>query len=179
MITLNEQNRKTKISLQYDIGEIFVTLHSKKKNNLFDMFKKKEFGLNLGAYVQFLNDEQVFVQALDNKFGNFNKIPYVFLKNDTKDSSYNECLYINSKHINEIKKIIIYIYKNIPKWNEIMSTVTIQIPGQDIVEIPCIQNEYTLSYYAIACINKEDDMICIERLNRYFIQQNDIIHEFK
>ena len=173
MVSLTKETPTTEFAMQSDVGEISVNLlWSKKKKKFFGLFGKQSVDLDLGAYVKFTNGEQTIIQALGNMFGNFDEPPYIKLRNDdrTGDSEDGEWLYVNGKHLDEIEEIVIFafIYEGIPNWTGTDGKVTIQIPGQDVVETELTEGTKGLSHCAVARICKKDGILHIQRLNEYF-----------
>lgn len=134
--------------------------------------------LDLGAYVRFFNGAQTIVQALGNAFGSFLTPPFVELQGDdrTGDQADGEWLYINSEYIELFSEIVIFafIYDGVAQWSDSDAVVTVDIPGLPKVETRLYETAgvaNTKRLCAIARIRIEDDTISIERIEKYFADQ--------
>ena len=141
--------------------------------------------LDLGAYVRFFNGAQTIVQALGKTFGSFHNPPFIELQGDdrTGDQADGEWLYINSEYIELFSEIVIFafIYDGVAQWSDSDAVVTVDIPGLSKVETRLYEAAgvaNTKRLCAIARIRIEDDTISIERIEKYFADQEQMDKHF-
>ena len=126
------------------LGEILINLNwnrsVKEQKGFFNKLFKKDkiitdIDLDLGCLYELKNGKKGSVQALGNKFGSYNKPPFVILDGDdrTGDVKGGENLRINGDKVADIKRILVYtfIYNGIANWQEADATVTIKYPGAE------------------------------------------------
>ena len=68
--------------------------------------------LDLGCMFEFKDGSKGIVQALGNHFGQLDRSPYIFLDGDDRTGSVSlgENLYINGKHWDQIKRVMVFAF---------------------------------------------------------------------
>lgn len=138
--------------------------------------------LDLAAYIKMKNGDQTIIQALGNRFGDFNRAPYVKLLGDdrTGEVSEGEWIEINGDHIDQISEIVIFtfIYEGVANWKQTDGKVTIFLDGYPPVETFLTEGSDNLGLCAIARLKNNGGSLSIERLNRYFSGHPDMDRAF-
>lgn len=122
-------------------GRISVNLNwNQKPANLVKSFMgAKPIDLDLCALIKYRNNNIYAIQALGNRFGEYERFPYLFLDGDDRAGtiSSGENLYINGDKWDEIERIVIFaaIYDGAPSWSATDGVVTIKIPQQPEIEV--------------------------------------------
>ena len=176
-----DKNNST-INLNKDgsvFGKISVNLNWNKSASKSDSFFQKlsrsnSIDLDLGAMVQLKNGTIDLVQPLGNRFGDFDRAPYIKLDADdrTGSSINGENLYINGTHWDRIERIVIYtyIYEGAAQWATTDGVVTIRIPNQPEIEVRLTEGEQ-LTTCAIVELKNVNGAIQANREVRYFKSQ--------
>ena len=145
--------------------------------NPFAKAKNQGVDLDLGAMVMFKNGRIDLVQALGNRFGNYDAPPFMKLQGDdrTGTSSDGEWLHINGDRWNEIDRIVIYtfIYEGVPNWASTDAFVSIQIPQQAPLEV-LLSESSSLGTCAIVELRNVQGSIQANREVKYFRDQQDL-----
>lgn len=145
--------------------------------NPFAKPKNKGIDLDLGAMVMFKNGKIDLVQAVGNRFGNYNAQPYLHLKGDdrTGSSADGEWLYINGDQWDQIDRIVIYtyIYEGVPNWASTDAIVTMEIPQQAPIEV-LLSESSALGTCAIVELKNVNNGITANREVKYFRDQQDL-----
>ncbi|PVZ89343.1 tellurium resistance protein [Serratia sp. S1B] len=130
--------------------------------------------LDLGAMIEMQNGAIHIVQALGNRFGSYEKSPYIELQGDdrTGSSLNGENLWINGEHWDQIKRIVIYtyIYEGAANWAATDAIVNMQLPNQPPIEVPVNEGGY-LSTCAIVELKNVGGQIQANRQVQYFHDQ--------
>ncbi|ENV48558.1 hypothetical protein P255_00060 [Acinetobacter brisouii CIP 110357] len=130
--------------------------------------------LDLGAMIEMQNGATHIVQALGNRFGSYEKSPYIELQGDdrTGSSLNGENLWINGEHWDQIKRIVIYtyIYEGAANWAATDAIVNMQLPNQPPIEVPVNEGGY-LSTCAIVELKNVGGQIQANRQVQYFDDQ--------
>lgn len=151
-----------------------------KQTSSFNPFAKKSQGidLDLGAMIMLKNGNKIdLVQALGDRFGNYDSIPFMKLQGDdrTGSSKDGEWLYINGDHWDQIDRIVIYtfIYEGVPNWASTDAVVLIQIPQQAPIEV-LLSESSSLGTCAIVELRNVNNSIQANREVKYFRDQQDL-----
>jgi len=124
--------------------------------------------LDLGCLFEMQNGTKGALQPLGNSFGGFNQPPYIFHLGDDRSGalSAGENMKINLAHINQLKRILIftYIYEGVPNWASTDAVVTINIPGQPVLEVPMGSQMDSRNFCAIAMLDFKGTEINVSRL---------------
>ena len=186
-ITLDKARPSINLSKQDGrFGRIAVNLNwnrnatAAKPTSSFNPFakpKNKGIDLDLGAMVMFKNGKIDLVQAVGNRFGNYNAQPYLHLKGDdrTGSSADGEWLYINGDQWDQIDRIVIYtyIYEGVPNWASTDAIVTMEIPQQAPIEV-LLSESSALGTCAIVELKNVNNGITANREVKYFRDQQDL-----
>ena len=125
--------------------------------------------LDLGAYIELKNGEKSIIQALGNRF---EYSPYIKLLADdrTGDSSNGEWIHIDGNNINNVKRIIVFsfIYSGSPNWDKANAVVTLHVPDMPPIETQLNETSSNTGFCAIAELTVENNIVAVERLNRFF-----------
>lgn len=179
-ITLDKQ--KSSISLEKkgsSFGEIRINLNwNQRPAQQNGGFLQRLLGasggidLDLGAMIRYKNGNIDLVQALGNRFGDLNRLPYVKLQGDDRTGavSEGEWLIINGQHWEVFQQIVIYcfIYEGVPNWNATDGVVTIHAPNQPPVETRLTEGSNRLNMCAVVTLNNDNEQLRITREDRYF-----------
>lgn len=130
--------------------------------------------LDLGAMIEMQNGAIHIVQALGNRFGNYEKSPYAELQGDDRTGSAlnGENLWINGEHWDQIKRIVIYtyIYEGAANWAATDAIVNMKLPNQPPIEVPVNEGGY-LNTCAIVELKNVGGQIQANRQVQYFDDQ--------
>ncbi|WP_368900512.1 TerD family protein [Mixta calida] len=171
---------KPAISLQKkdDYGQIRVNLNWNKGGQQSKGFFKGVFNsnkgidLDLGAFIEMSDGHRTLVQALGERFGDFEYEPFVELQGDDRTGAVSdgEWLHINGREWKHIREVLIYafIYEGVPSWENTDGVVTIHMPGQPPIETQLTEGSNRNNMCAIARLVNESGAIRVERINRYF-----------
>lgn len=153
-------------------GRIRVNLNWNRASGGGFFSKLNAIDLDLGAYVRFKDGHQDLVQALGNRFGDYQNVPYVHLEADdrTGSASEGEWLNINGAKWDDIAEVVIFafIYKGVPNWAKTDGVVTLQLPEQPPIETRLNSDGGSQSMCAIARLENVNNTLKVERLNAYF-----------
>ena len=112
------------------------------------------------------------MQALGERFGDFEYEPFVELQGDDRTGAVSdgEWLHINGREWKHIREVLIYafIYEGVPSWENTDGVVTIHMPGQPPIETQLTEGSNRNNMCAIARLVNESGAIRVERINRYF-----------
>lgn len=161
-------------------GEIKINLDWSKGG-----FLKQVFGgaidLDLGCFYELRNGKKMLIDGLQFSHGRggkkdqqtrqgcFTKEPYIWHKGDDRggNAESGETILVNSAHINEIKRIIVYtfIYEGVAKWADTNAVVKVSVPGnEDVIVEMGIQND-NRKFCAIAELTfNGDNTITVKKL---------------
>lgn len=128
--------------------------------------------LDLGCMFEFRNGSKGIVQALGKNFGSLDKAPYIFLDGDDRTGSVNagENLYINGKHWNDIKRVMIFafIYEGVPNWAQTDGRVVINTPDQPEIEIRMDATGSNQNFCVVAMLENNNGSLNISKEVNYF-----------
>lgn len=153
-------------------GRIRVNLNWNQASGGGFFSKLNAIDLDLGAYVRFKDGHQDLVQALGNRFGDYQNVPFVHLEADDRSGSASEgeWLNINGAKWDDIAEVVIFafIYKGVPNWAKTDGVVTLQLPEQPPIETRLNAEGGSQSMCAIARLENINNTLKVERLNAYF-----------
>ncbi|WP_280547521.1 TerD family protein [Halomonas sp. 11-S5] len=128
--------------------------------------------LDLGCMYEFRDGSKGIVQALGNNFGSLDSAPYMFLDGDDRTGAVNtgESLYINGKHWNDIKRVMIFafIYEGVPNWAQTDGRVVISTPEQPEIEIRMDATGSDQNFCVIAMLENRNGSLNIAKEVNYF-----------
>ena len=160
-------------------GKISVNLNWNKSQPKSESFFQKltranAIDLDLGAMVQLKDGTIDLVQPLGNRFGHFDRVPYIQLDADdrTGASINGENLHINGNQWDQIERVVIYayIYKGAAQWTATDGVVSIRIPDQPEIEVRLTEGDQ-LTTCAIVELKNVKGAIQANREVRYFKDQ--------
>lgn len=163
-------------------GKISVNLNwnksAPKSQSFFQkLTRSNSIDLDLGAMVQLKDGQIDLIQPLGNRFGDFERPPYMKLDADdrTGASVNGENLHINGRHWEQIDRIVIYtyIYEGAAKWDATDGVVTIRIPDQPEIEVRLTEGNH-LNTCAIIELKNINGTIQANREVRYFEGQKNL-----
>lgn len=140
---------------------------------LFKKVRQEGIDLDVGCMYELQNGERGAIQAFGKKFGNFDNPPYLELSGDERTGDadgHDECILLNGKHWNEIKRVLIYIYiyEGAPKWSMIKPQVVVDIPGENDLYVTLKTHDDSLSLCAIGELENVRGGIKLTNRTEYF-----------
>lgn len=179
-IKLDKNNSTINLSKKGSaFGKISVNLNWNKSAPKSESFFQKltrsnSIDLDLGAMVQLKDGSIDLVQPLGNRFGDFDRAPYMKLEADdrTGASINGENLHINGAQWDRIERIVIYtyIYEGAAQWAATDGVVTIRIPDQPEIEVRLTEGNQ-LTTCAIIELKNVNGAIQANREVHYFKDQ--------
>ena len=179
-IKLDKNNSRINLTKKgAGFGKISVNLNWNKSAPKSESFFQKltrsnSIDLDLGAMVQLKDGSIDLVQPLGNRFGHFEKMPYIKLDADdrTGASINGENLHINGNQWDRIERIVIYtyIYEGAAQWAATDGVVTIRLPDQPEIEVRLTEGNQ-LNTCAIVELKNINGEIQANREVRYFKDQ--------
>lgn len=154
-------------------GRISVNLNwNQKPTSLFKSFMgAKAIDLDLCALIEYRDGQICAIQALGNRFGSYERFPYLFLDGDDRAGtiSTGENLFINGDKWDQIDRIVIFaaIYDGVPSWSATDGVVTIKIPQQPEIEVR-MSDDSNKRICAILELKNASGSIKANREVRYF-----------
>jgi tellurite resistance protein TerA len=128
--------------------------------------------LDVGCLYEEQNGTVSAIQALGNRFGAYNREPYIELKGDDRTGAIaeGEWLYINGQHWNHFKRILIYafIYEGAPNWAQTDGVITIYVPNEAPLEIRLTEGSNSLGMCATVLLENINGALKVNREVRYF-----------
>ncbi|MGM3175809.1 TerD family protein [Dickeya lacustris] len=183
-VSLTKEKPSISLAKQDNFGEIKINLNWNQSRaasgGMFGgMFSKtKGVDLDLGAFIELQDGDKNVVQALGNRFGQFNDEPFVELQGDdrTGQVSEGEWLHINGREWKQIRQVLIYafIYEGVASWDKTDGVVTLHISGQPPIETRLTEGSNRHNMCAIARLVNENGTIKVERINRFFNGHQDM-----
>jgi len=176
-ITLDKKGQS--VSLEKNTGgsgEILVNLNWNatpvKSAGLFRKFSAAGIDLDLACLWEFNSGEIGAVQALGGHFGNLQQFPYIELDQDDRSGSSlgGETLRINTQHLHEFRRILIYtfIYDGVPNWSHVDAVITIKSKNQPDIEIRLDSYRDDQFLCALAMLENINGQLQITKLTDYF-----------
>ena len=182
-VSLTKHAPKISLAKRDDFGLIKVNLdwnqgQTQKKAGFFSRASSDGIDLDIGAFVKSKKGDIDVIQALGERFGSMNRVPYVQLQGDdrTGEVAGGEWLHISGEHWQEIDEVLIYafIYEGAPSWENTNGVVTIHIPGQGPIETCLTEGNNTKMMCAIARLKNVSGAIEVERINQFYTGHSDM-----
>lgn len=153
--------------------DIHISLSwSQRRSGIFS--RPTPIDLDLGAFVETQDGKKYVIQALGNKFGNYDRAPYVRLPADHRDGGQSEFLNVNGTQWPNIRRIQVYayIYEGVKTWADIDGIVRIQIQHQPEMIIELNEPHQRLSTCAIAEIKNNYGNLTVTKQETYHTSQS-------
>jgi tellurite resistance protein TerA len=152
-------------------GEIRINLNwSRGKRGLLG--GGNAIDLDVGGLYELRDGVKGVVQALGDRFGNYDFEPFIALSGDDRsgDNAAGETIRINGGSWSEIKRIAIfaYIYEGAPNWAATDGVVTITAPDQPPIEVRMTEGRNDRGFCGIALVENDRGALKITRLVEYF-----------
>lgn len=142
-------------------------------DNYFSNEEIKKMDLDIGCMYKLKNGETGSLQALGERFGSFEKSPYIHIDGDdtTGEVETGENIRINGSYISEIEKVLVYayIYKGAINWQQTNASVSIECPG--IENIVVEMDDYNTTYKICALImleNVDDTTFIAKKIFKFY-----------
>lgn len=161
-------------------GEIKIKLDWSKGG-----FLKQAFGgavdLDLGCFYELRNGKKMLIDGLQfskgrgglrnqqTRQGCYTMEPYIWHQGDDRGggTESGETILVNSSHINEIKRMIVYtfIYEGVAKWSDTNAVIKVSVPGNEEVVVEMGQQNDHRTFCAIAQLDfGGDNTITVKKL---------------
>ncbi|WAT01866.1 TerD family protein [Rouxiella chamberiensis] len=176
-VTLTKDKPAISLTKRDNFGEIRINLNwnqnSSGSTGMLGMFgKSRGIDLDLGAFVEQQDGVKDVIQALGNRFGNYNREPFVELKGDdrTGQVSGGEWMHINGREWKNLRQVLIFafIYEGAASWDKTDGVVTLHVPDQPPIETRLTEGSNRHNMCAIARLVNENGAIKVERINQFF-----------
>ena len=158
------------------IGVAWDNIEIQDQTLLGKLLKKKKMAnvdLDIGCLYELQNGKRGAVQAFGEKFGHFDKAPFIQLSGDERTGDadgHDEYMLVNGAHWNEIKRILvyIYIYDGAPKWSDIKPQIILDVPGEDDLIVTLGAHNDALSICAVGGLENVRGNIKLINYTEYF-----------
>jgi tellurite resistance protein TerA len=121
------------------------------------------------------------IQALGDRFGDFNGFPFIQLSADDRTGALTEgeWLRINGQHWSQIRRVVLFafIYEGVPNWAETDAVVTIYVPNQPPIEIRLTEGQ-PLGMCGIVELVNQGGSIQVQRHVRYVVGHKELDQAF-
>jgi|JI10StandDraft_1071094.scaffolds.fasta_scaffold24439_2 tellurite resistance protein TerA len=184
-ISLDKNNRQVSLEKKgSSFGEIRINLNWNRAggaapaaggffSKLFQ--QNKGIDLDLGCLYELQDGERALVQALGDRFGDYQRAPYIQLSGDDRTGAVQdgEWMRINGEHWSKIKRLIVYafIYEGAPNWAATDGVVTIYVPNQPPIEIALTEGSANKGLCGVVLLENRAGAIHVSREVRYFSSQ--------
>ncbi|MBK9950137.1 MAG: TerD family protein [Candidatus Competibacteraceae bacterium] len=178
-ITLDKRNPSISLEKKgQGFGEIVVNLnwHQDSGGGAKGFFGRltggRKIDLDLGCLFKLRDGRGGAVQALGDTFGSLHQPPYIQLLGDDRSgaSAQGEFLHINGQYWNELDRVVLFamIYEGAPNWAETDAVVTLQAPGQPMLEIRIDSHRNDQRMCALALLENQGGNLKVTKLVEYF-----------
>lgn len=139
---------------------------------LFGGGRSNGVDLDVGCLYEEQDGTVSAIQALGNRFGAFNREPYIELKGDDRTGAITEgeWLYINGQYWHRFRRILVYafIYDGVPNWAQTDGIVTIYVPNEAPLEIRLTEGSNSLGMCATVLLENVNGALKVNREVQYF-----------
>ncbi|MBR3623565.1 MAG: TerD domain-containing protein [Selenomonadaceae bacterium] len=140
--------------------------------------------LDLACLYELKNGERGVVQALGNSFGSLVKPPFIELDGDDKtgESYYGETISISNAHLDDIKRILIFvsIYDGAENWQDVNGVVTIVCAENPKITINMDEYDKGSKLCAVALVENDNaNMLSMEKVVEFFDTRNEMAKAFE
>ncbi len=176
-ITLDKKGQSVSLEKNTgESGEILINLNWNAKPvksvGHFRQSSSAGIDLDLACLWEFEQGEIGGIQALGGHFGNIHQFPFIELDQDDRSGSSvgGETLRINTKHLHEFRRILIYtfIYEGVPNWSHVDAVITIKSKDQPDIEIRLDSYRDDQFLCALAMLENINGRLQITKLIDYF-----------
>lgn len=170
-ITLDKSNNKINLQKQaHGFGEIKINLNWNQRSQQTQsrsFFKKllnqnRGVDLDLGCLFEMQDGTKSVIQALGDRFGDFNQYPFIQLSADDRTGALKEgeWLRINGEYWQQIRRVVLFafIYDGVPNWAETDAVATIYVPNQPPIEIRLTEGQPLGMCGIVELINQSGDI---------------------
>ena len=139
----------------------------------FKKAMKQGVDLDIGCMYEMKDGTRGSIQAFGNKFGAFDKPPYISLSGDERTGDgegHDEYMLVNGRKWDEINRMLvyIYIYDGAPSWSVIKPQVVVDVPGQDDLYVTLSAHDDQLDLCAVAELESVRGGIKLTNRTEYF-----------
>lgn len=140
------------------------------------MFKKMRHvgvDLDIGCLYEMQDGTRGAVQAFGEKFGDYNKPPFISLSGDERTGDaegHDEYILVNGEHWKDIKRILvyIYIYEGAPSWSQIKPQLVVDVPGENDLYVTLGAHNDALALCAVGGLENVRGGIKLTNYTEYF-----------
>lgn len=160
------------------IGLAWNNIVTEQAQGFFSKLMKKAMDqgvdLDLGCLYELKDGTRGCIQAFGEKFGNYDKAPYIKLSGDERTGDAegdDEILTINGTSWDKIDRVLIYcyIYEGPTLWNDIAPELTISMDGDDLpIKITPTAHRTDINICALAKIRNEKGAMHFTNHTEYF-----------
>lgn len=149
----------------------------------FKKVKKVGVDLDIGCLYELKDGTRGSIQAFGEKFGAFDKPPYIALSGDERTGNaegHDEYILVNGAHWKEIKRILvyIYIYQGAPSWSQIKPQIVVDVPGENDFYVTLQAHDDALALCAVAELENVRGGIRLTNRTEYFPGHNEMDRAF-
>lgn len=170
-ITLDKSNNKINLEKQaHGFGEIKINLNWNQRSqqaqssSFFKKLLNQNHGvdLDLGCLFEMQDGTKSVIQALGDRFGDFDQYPFIQLSADDRTGALKEgeWLRINGEYWQQIRRVVLFafIYDGAPNWAETDAVATIYVPNQPPIEIRLTEGQPLGMCGIVELINQSGDI---------------------
>lgn len=144
--------------------------------------RNKAVDLDLCALIKYKTEGIYAIQALGQRFGDYDRHPYVFLDGDDRAGtiSQGENLFINGDKWDKIERIVVFaaIYDGVASWSDTDAVINMVIPNQPEIEVR-LSDSSNHRICAIIELTNQGGSIRANREVRYFNDIGDMDRHYK
>ncbi|MEV8316654.1 TerD family protein [Streptomyces sp. NPDC059900] len=137
-----------------------------------------DLDLDLCALYELADGRKGVVQALGNAFGSLDQPPYVLLDGDDRTGAVasGENLTINLDHINDFRRIVIFvtIYEGARSFADLSATVTLQPQHGASIDFSLDECTVPSTVCALALITNNNGDLFVQREARYLVPERGV-----
>ena len=138
--------------------------------------------LDLCALIEYKQEGITAIQALGDRFGDYDRYPYVLLDGDDRAGSLSqgENLYINGDQWDKIERIVIFaaIYEGVASWSDTDAVINMVIPNQPEIEVR-LNDSSNHRICSIIELKNQGGSIRANREVRYFHEISEMDKHYK
>lgn len=171
----------------FRVGVAWDNLHLTEETNffkkLFKKARKKGVDLDIGCLYELKDGSRGALQAFGDKYGFFNKAPYIRLSGDERTGDAegdDEFMDINGAHWNEIERVLvyIYIYEGAALWSNINPQIVIDVAGENDLYVTLKAHQDELDLCAVGILENVRGGIKLSNCTEYFTGHEEMDRAF-